>query len=94
MTRCLLPGYNEATEEEQIAALREYFQRVFTTEDGRIVLNALLADLFFFQDATTDAQKALSEYAKYFIRERLGITNTLEITDAMVKTMTDRKDRP
>jgi hypothetical protein len=34
-------------------------------------------------------EKALSEYAKVFLRERLGIEDTSVITDAIIKTLGD-----
>jgi hypothetical protein len=90
---CRLPGYETATPAEQVAALREKFRAVFSSEDGRVVFNALMADLFFFKCATTPEEAALAEYAKFFVRERLGMTDTFALTNAMITTMADRKDR-
>lgn len=87
MSKCVLPGYETSSPEEQIKVLRETFKRVFKTEDGRIVFNALLNDLFYFTEAKTEAEKALCEYAKFFLRERLGVTKTLDITDALINNL-------
>ena len=84
MNKCVLPGYETSTPEEQIKALRKTFQRVFKSEDGKVVLNALLTDLFYFDKATSEAEKALCEYAKFLLRERLGCNKTFELTNAII----------
>lgn len=84
---CELPGFETARPEEQRAELQKTFKRVFQSADGKIVFNALLKDLFYFDAATSDAEKALCEYAKFFIRERLGIKKTLSITDAILSNL-------
>lgn len=85
--RCVLPGYETSTPQAQQKALQEAFQRLFKTEDGRVVLNALLSDLYYFNGAKTEAEKALCEYAKFFLKERLGITKTLTVTDALLESI-------
>lgn len=87
MAKCVLPGYEESSPEDQRDALTLIFQRLFSTDDGKVVFNALLTDLLFFDEAHTEAQKALSEYSKFFMRERMGITNTLDASNALMKTM-------
>lgn len=89
---CRLPGFESAKKEQQKKELQRHFRTVFSGESGRIVLNALLKDLHLFDEANGSAEEALSDYAKYFIRERLGITNSLVISDALAKTISDRKD--
>lgn len=84
MSKCVLPGWETSTPEEQIQALRKTFQRVFKSEDGKVVLNALLTDLFYFDAATSEAEKALCEYAKFLLRERLGCNKTFALTGAIV----------
>lgn len=84
---CELPGFETAKREEQYEELQKTFKRVFKSADGKIVFNALLKDLFYFDAATSDAEKALCEYAKFFIRERLGIKKTLSITDAFLSNL-------
>ena len=85
--RCELPGFETARPDEQNKELQKIFKRVFQSTDGKIVLNALLKDLFYFDAATSDAEKALCEYAKFFIRERLGVKKTLSITDAFLSNL-------
>ena len=84
---CELPGFETAKSDEQNKELQETFKRVFKSADGRIVLNALLKDLFYFDAATSDSGKALCEYAKFFIRARLGVKKTLCITDAFLSNL-------
>lgn len=84
MNKCLLPGYENSTPEKQQEILIETFRRVFKSEDGRVVLNALLFDLHYFSEATTDSEMALNQYAKYFIKNRLGIKNTFALSNAII----------
>lgn len=84
---CELPGFTTASAKEQKEALQKTFRKVFKTEDGKIVFNALLKDLFYFDKATSEAEKALCEYAKFFMRERLGIKKTLDITNAFLTNL-------
>ena len=85
--RCELPGFETAWPDEQNKELQKTFKRVFQSTDGKIILNALLKDLYYFDAATSDAEKALCEYAKFFIRERLGVKKTLSITDAFLSNL-------
>ena len=85
--RCELPGFETARPDEQNKELQKIFKRVFQSADGKIVFNALLKDLYYFDTATSDAEKALCEYAKFFIRERLGVKKTLAITDAFLSSL-------
>jgi hypothetical protein len=81
--KCILPGFEESAPEEQQRRLMAAFIKVFSSEEGKIVLNALLTDLKFFSQALTEPEKALNEYAKFFITVRLGVGNTLALTDAI-----------
>ena len=81
---CAIKGYEDKSPEEQIEALHRIFRRVFSTDDGKVVLNALLCDLRYFYEkdrAMNENDYILAEYAKYFIAERLGLKNTVEITN-------------
>lgn len=89
-SRCVLPGYENETEDKQAQELRRIFRSVFSSKEGAIVLNALLMDWYYFELCTTESKKALNEYAKYFIRERLGIVNTFDLSNALITTMNDR----
>lgn len=84
---CELPGFETARPDEQYKALQKTFKRVFKSAEGKIVLNALLKDLFYFDAAPSDTEKVLCEYAKFFIRERLGVKKTLRITDAFLSNL-------
>jgi hypothetical protein len=70
---------DEERNEELVAACR----RVFSTADGRIALNMLLTDLRFFDEAPGPDGAALNNYAKFFIRERLGVRGTVALSDAI-----------
>jgi hypothetical protein len=71
---------------ERNEALVETCRRVFGTEDGRVVLNMLLSDLFLFEAAGDEREQALNEYAKFFIRERMGVRETKGLTDFIAET--------
>jgi len=66
--------------------LVETCRKVFNTEDGKIILNMLLADLRLYEDARTKREKTLNEYAKFFIRERLGVRDMKALTDFIAET--------
>ncbi|MDR1306024.1 MAG: hypothetical protein LBK74_00430 [Treponema sp.] len=53
--------------------IRRLFRRVFLSADGQEVLRVLLNDWCFFDICKTDSHRALNEYAKIFIHDRLGI---------------------
>jgi hypothetical protein len=72
--------------QEQNALLVATFRRVFGTEEGKIALNTLLADLFLFERTHTKREHALNEYAKFFIRERLGVCDTKALSDFIAET--------
>jgi len=72
--------------QEKNEMLKEKFRKVFGTEDGKIVLNALMTDLFLFGQTQTKRQNFLNDYAKFFIRERLGVSDTKALTDFIAQT--------
>jgi len=74
------------TPEERNEMLVETCRKVFNTDDGRIVLNMLLADLRLYENLNTKRELALNEYAKFFIRERLGVRDTKAMTDFIAET--------
>ena len=71
------------TEDEKNKELVAACRRVFSTEDGRIALNMLLNDLYFFDQAPGPEGTALTNYAKFFIRERLGVRDTVALSNAI-----------
>ena len=74
------------TEEEKDEMLIETCRKVFGTDDGKIVLNMLMTDLRLFDLANTEREKYLNDYAKFFIRERLGVRGTKAMTDFIAET--------
>jgi hypothetical protein len=84
-----LPGYDRANTDKKKKEINRLFQSIFMTEKGKVCLNILLSDLRFFRPCESVEDKALSEYAKVFLRERLGIEDTSVITDAIIKTLGD-----
>jgi hypothetical protein len=73
----------DLTEEEKNRELTAACRRAFSTADGRAVLNMLLTDLCFFDQAPGNGGAALNNYAKFFIRERLGVRGTVALTNAI-----------
>jgi hypothetical protein len=71
------------SDEEKNRKLVAACRRAFLTADGRIALNMLLTDLYFFDPSPDEAGAALSNYAKFFIRERLGVRGTVALSDAI-----------
>lgn len=49
------------------------FRELFSSPNGQIVLNQLLTDLRYFDECKTEDDTALSNYAKFLIKERLGV---------------------
>jgi len=74
------------SDDEKNEMLVETCQRLFGTDDGKIVLNMLLTDLRLYTDANTKREKILNDYAKYFIRERLGVRDEKVLTDFIAQT--------
>jgi hypothetical protein len=73
--------------------LQETCQKVFSTPEGKAVLNVLLTDLFLYEKASTDEEKYLAEYAKFFVRERLGVGDTVALTDQIAETAASRRSK-
>ena len=71
---------------EKEELLVETCRKVFSTDDGKIVLNMLLTDLRLFMDSHTKREKILNDYAKFFVRERLGVRDTKSLTDFIAET--------
>lgn len=87
-----VPGYETSVPEKQKKAIQDIFKRLFSTNDGKFVLNVLLSDLRYFRSATTDEEKALSEYAKILLRERLGLKDTQSMTNSILETLRTQGD--
>jgi hypothetical protein len=63
---------------------RDTLLAVFGTPQGARALKIILEDLHFFHWTDNEAQRALNEYAKFLIRERLGATDNLRIAEAII----------
>lgn len=81
-----IPGYEDESEDVQRKELQKLTRRVFSTEDGKAVFNMLLNDLHFFAPCKTESEQALSNYARFLLTERMGIVDTISISDAMLTT--------
>lgn len=64
--------------------MSECFRRVFSSQDGRIVLHQLLTDLKFYDECISDADVALNNFAKFMIFKRLKVNNSKEITSLIM----------
>ena len=73
--------YEELNEEE----VKRLMRRVFSTEDGKKVFNIILTDLYYFDLVRNDKEVTLQNFAKYFVNERLGIKDTVAISNFMLK---------
>jgi hypothetical protein len=72
--------------DEKNRKLVETCRKVFGTPEGKIVFNMLMTDLYLFDRALTEKETMLNEYAKFFIRERLGVSDTVALTDFIAET--------
>ncbi|MGI5106736.1 hypothetical protein H0R94_06805 [Treponema socranskii] len=79
-----IPGYEHATQEEQQKAMHRIFRETFSTESGRLVFNWLLTDLHYFEPVKNEAEQALNNYAKALLYDRMGIIDSIALTDAMI----------
>ena len=65
--------------------MTEYFRRVFSTPDGRIVLHQILTDLRFYDECITETDTALNNFAKFMIFKRLKVNNKKQITKLIME---------
>lgn len=83
----IMGALDEDTEQEAIIErdkrMSECFRRVFSTDEGRIVLHQLLTDLRFYDECVTDTDIALNNFAKFMIFKRLKCDNYKQITSAI-----------
>lgn len=80
----VVTGHEDKTPEEQRKALQAMFRKVFSTPEGRVVLNTILNDLRYFTKAEYESEYVLSDYAKTLLHDRLGITDTMAVTDCLI----------
>ena len=79
-----LPGFENLTPDEQEKQLQKMFREVFSTPHGKIVLGIILEDLYYFNPCAHDETRALNNYAKYLLAQRLGINNHTKIIDSLL----------
>ena len=82
----MIPGWEDATPQEQANEMRRLFRKVFNTPEGKVVFGILMEDLKMFAISDTQEDMILSKYASFLIRERLGIKQTVEISNFIVET--------
>ena len=81
-----LPGFEGKDIKVQKKEMQRLMRRVFSTPEGKTALNVLLTDLHYFDVTKSEGEAALRNYAAYLITERLGIVDTIAVTDAMLGT--------
>ncbi|MBO7735119.1 MAG: hypothetical protein J6S67_21325 [Methanobrevibacter sp.] len=76
-------GFSELTEKCD-KMMTDCFRRVFSSPDGRIVLEQILTDLCFYRECKTEKENVLNNYAKFMIFNRLRINNKRQITSMLM----------
>ena len=66
-------------------AIQGAFRRTARTEDGLVCLSLILEGLWAFREADTAETKTLKNYATFIIREYLGATDPVALTESLVK---------
>jgi hypothetical protein len=72
--------------EEKNKKLQAICRSVFSSAEGKVVLNMLMTDLYLYEQVPSEREDVLNDYAKFFIRERLGIGDTVALTDYIAET--------
>jgi hypothetical protein len=80
-------------EEQEKRKKREVLLEVFGTPRGAEALNILLEDMRFFHWTNTEGERALNEYAKFLVRERLGVVDTSRIAEAIMTEASQSRGR-
>ena len=79
--------------EEKKREQRDILLEVFGTPRGIDALNIILDDLHFFHWTENEGERALNEYAKFLIRERLGVVNTHLLAEAVMTEASQSRGR-
>ena len=69
---------------ERDKRMSECYRRVFSTDEGRLVLHQILEDLRFYDECVTDTDIALNNFAKFMIFKRLKCDNYKQMTNAIM----------
>lgn len=86
-----LPGFDGIETKEKQKALQNIFRKVFSTPEGKLVLNVLLSDLRYYRPAENENDYVLCEYAKKLLRNRIGLEDTAVMTDCIMSAMTKER---
>ncbi len=69
---------------ERDKRMSECFRRVFSTDEGRLVLHQILVDLKFYENENvTETSVTLNNFAKFMIFKRLKCDNYKQMTNAI-----------
>ena len=68
---------------ERDKRMSECFRRVFSTDEGRLVMHQILEDLRFYKECVTETDVALNNFAKFMIFKRLKCDNYKQMTSAI-----------
>jgi len=60
---------------------QKIFRKLFLTAEGLEVIRVLLGDWCFFDACRNERDRAMNEYAKYFLSERLGLAGVNVYTE-------------
>ena len=85
MSKGGIPGFENEPVEKQDKELKRMFRTCFSTEEGKIVLTALLEDLCFYRECKTQEEETLNNFAKVLMSKRMGIANSFDITNCLLK---------
>ncbi len=71
-------------EKERDKRMTECYRRVFSTDEGRIVLHQILTDLKFYDhENLTETSVTLNNFAKFMIFKRLKCDNYRQMTTVL-----------
>jgi hypothetical protein len=70
----------------------EYFRRVFTTHEGKVVLSIILDDLCYFRPSTNEVERVRTDYAKLLLTYIVE-GNAYEIVHALVGIQKPKKEQ-
>lgn len=81
--RSNISEFNNRDPEQNARKIRQLFQEVFGSDHGKIVLGIILEDLYYFRDCGNDEARALNNYAKTLISQRLGFNDNKKRVDSL-----------
>lgn len=70
--------------DKQVQISQDFIRQFLKTDNGRVFFSLFLKDHFYFDQPKTPEEQALRNYATFFIRERLGITDQIELASAIL----------